>query len=181
VYVDILILAILTTRPYHGYEIKKNIQQVAGRGVSLNNGQLYPALKRFEEMGAIQREVERQEGRPDRHIYHLTGLGHEVLHDLLVEFPPEVARSQTEFLVRVSMFDLLELQERLEILAARRAELQGSLDHREQILGLVSSEGVALTPFAVQTMQFDQKRTQIELDWIDELARIIKAPPEVQP
>jgi len=30
-------------------------------------------------------------------------------------------------------------------------------------------------------MQFDQKRTQIELDWIDELARIIKAPPEVQP
>jgi DNA-binding PadR family transcriptional regulator len=179
-YVDILILAILTSRPYHGYEIKKSVQQVAGWAVTLNNGQLYPALKRFEEMGAIQRQVERKEGRPDRHIYHLTGLGHELLRDLLVEFPPEVARLQTEFLVRVSMFDLLEPQERLEILAARRTELQSSLDHLEQILSLVSSEGVVLTPYAVQSMHFYQQKTQHELNWIDELAHAVEAPQELQ-
>ena len=29
-YVDILILAILSARPQHGYEIKKSVQQVVG-------------------------------------------------------------------------------------------------------------------------------------------------------
>ncbi|MGO8946562.1 MAG: helix-turn-helix transcriptional regulator [Ktedonobacterales bacterium] len=175
-YVDILILVILAARPQHGYDIKKSVQQIAGRSVSLNNGQLYPALRRFEEMGAIQRVVERQEGKPDRHIYHLTALGHEVLHDLVAEFPPEVARLQNEFLVRVSMFDLLEPEERLEILAARRADLQRSLDHRQQILAMVGTERLAMTRFAQRTMQFDEQQIQHELEWIDELVRNVEAP-----
>jgi DNA-binding PadR family transcriptional regulator len=171
VYVDILILAMLSTRPQHGYEIKKNVQQVIGRSTTLNNGQLYPALRRLEEMGAIQRDVEHQEGKPDRHIYHLTSLGQELLHDLVAEFPPETAHQQSEFLTRVSMFDLLDPAERLEILATRRAELQHSLEHHRQILALVGSERVVLTGFAQRTMEFDEEQIQHELDWIEELAR----------
>jgi DNA-binding PadR family transcriptional regulator len=36
--------------------------------VSLNNNVLYPALKQFEELGAVVREVVPQEGKPNRHI-----------------------------------------------------------------------------------------------------------------
>src|SRR5215469_7459095 len=151
----------LSTRPQHGYEIKKSVQQVVGGSVTLNNGQLYPALRRFEEMGAIERDVEHQEGKPDRHIYHLTLLGHEVLHDLVAEFPPEVARLQSEFLTRVSMFDLLDPAERLEILVARRADLQRSLEHHRQILAMVGTERVALTTFAQRTMEFNEEQIQL--------------------
>src|SRR5579859_4626061 len=97
-YVDIIILASLAMRPQHGYEIKKNVGLVLGAEYALNNGVLYPTLRRFEEMGAIEREVERQPGKPDRHIYHVTEVGREILHDLLCEYPPEQVRQQNEFL-----------------------------------------------------------------------------------
>lgn len=74
-YAEIIILASLGARPQHGYEIKKTVERALGGSITLNNKVLYPALKRFEAMGAVEREVERQEGRPERHIYRLTEHG----------------------------------------------------------------------------------------------------------
>src|SRR5258708_23386765 len=87
-YADLLILAMLQTGPQHGYEIKKNIERILGGSILMNNKVLYPALKRFEEMGAWQRSVERQRGKPDRHIYHLTQRGTDILQPLLHQFTP---------------------------------------------------------------------------------------------
>ena len=74
-YSEIVILAMLRQRPQHGYELKKCIEQALGGTVSLNNNVLYPALKHFEALGAVVREVVPQEGRPNRHIYQLTERG----------------------------------------------------------------------------------------------------------
>ena len=174
-YVDILILANLTFRPQHGYEIKKSVEQVHGPDFTLNNGMLYPALRRFEEMGAVEREVERQQGKPERHIYHLTALGREILHDLLCEFPPELARSQTEFLVRVSFFDQLEPHERRAILAAREAVLRRHLENHERLLAMIDAmverEHLPVSPYALRTLTFQTERVQHELNWIADLLR----------
>lgn len=43
-YVDILLLAELTTGPKHGYEIKKNVQNRLGENFELNHNTLYPTL-----------------------------------------------------------------------------------------------------------------------------------------
>ena len=56
-YVEILILAHLSRQPAHGYEIKRSVEQSLGEAYAINNNQLYPTLRRFEEMGAITREV----------------------------------------------------------------------------------------------------------------------------
>jgi DNA-binding PadR family transcriptional regulator len=69
-YFDLLILVELRSRPYHGYELKRQVEWILGE--ALNSNHLYPALRRFEAMGAIVHEVQRQSGRPDRHVYHLT-------------------------------------------------------------------------------------------------------------
>jgi DNA-binding PadR family transcriptional regulator len=171
-YVDILILAFLAERPHHGYEIKKNVERVLGGEVTLNNGVLYPALRRFEEMGAVEREVERQAGKPDRHIYRLTDLGREILHDLLCEFPADQARNDTEFIVRVAFFDLIEPGERRYVLEARAAALRKALVHHDQILAWVDAEGAALSPYARATMNFRRDTTRHELDWLAELMRL---------
>jgi DNA-binding PadR family transcriptional regulator len=170
-YVDIIILANLAFRPQHGYEIKKSVELVHGPEFTLNNGMLYPALRRFEEMGAIEGEVERHQGKPDRHIYHLTSLGQEILHDLLVEFPPEVARNQNEFLVRVSFFDRLEPHERRDILAARAAVLRAQVENHGRILAMVEREGLPMPAYAGRTLTFQTQQVQHELDWIDDLLR----------
>lgn len=170
-YLDILILANLSLQPRHGYEIKKTSQQVLGGEFTLNNGVLYPALRRFEEMGAVEREVERQQGKPDRHIYRLTSVGREILHDLLVEFPPQLARDQVEFIVRVSYFDLIEPDEIRDILLARRAVLLSSAEHMGRIRAMVEEERLPMPAFARRTLEFREAEVRHELEWIEALAR----------
>ncbi len=90
---DMLILAALLSRPMHGYEIKKTYDQALGGLVTLHHNQLYPALRRFEAMGAVSCEALEQPGKPDRHIYRLTDLGLSELREMLRDFPPTIRRS----------------------------------------------------------------------------------------
>ena len=50
-YIEILILRRLRAGPAHGYELRKRVEQTTG--VVLHNNSLYPALRRFEEAGAL--------------------------------------------------------------------------------------------------------------------------------
>ncbi len=118
-FTDIMILARLRQGPKHGYEIKQFIESALGGMYQMTNSKLYPSLKRFEEMGAVEREVIRQERKPDKHLYHLTSVGHEIFHDLITDFPEDRARREGEFYVRVTCFPLLTAQERLAVLQTR--------------------------------------------------------------
>jgi DNA-binding PadR family transcriptional regulator len=126
-YLDILILSHLRSAPVHGYELKRRVSETTA--FALHNNTLYPALRRFEEAGAVSKTAVTQEGRPPRHIYELTDLGRELLHELLIELPPEAAGTEEEFLTRVGMFDDLTPAERRGVLAARDAALVERLDH----------------------------------------------------
>ena len=54
-YVDILLLAELTTN--QNMDMKsKNVQNRLGENFELNHNMLYPALRRFENMGAITKK-----------------------------------------------------------------------------------------------------------------------------
>lgn len=163
-YVDILILAHLAIKPYHGYELKRDVESVGG---SLNNNQLYPKLRHFEEMGAITREVQRQMGRPDRHIYRITDRGEEMLQVMLQDFPPELAGDSSEFLTRVGFFHLIEPDARRAILTTRQAAVQQDLSHMRQFQALMENEPAGpQTHYALSTLRFRQQQLQLELDWI---------------
>jgi DNA-binding PadR family transcriptional regulator len=127
VYQDILILSHLRTAPVHGYELKRKV--AATTGFALNNNTLYPALRRFEDAGAVHKTAVQQQGRPPRHLYELTDLGRELLHDLLADLPDERAGSDEEFLTRVGMFDELTPAERRDVLGARDRALSARIQH----------------------------------------------------
>src|SRR6266567_4531805 len=128
-YSEIVILAMLKPGPRHGYEIKKDVDRALGGMVALNNKTLYLALKRFEEMGAVTRQIIPQIGKPNRHLYELTGRGIELLQAYLRDFGPGQAGSDPEFFTRVSFFDFLEVPERKAILRSRLAYLQRGLEY----------------------------------------------------
>jgi DNA-binding PadR family transcriptional regulator len=172
-YADILILAMLQTGPQHGYEIKKNIERILGGSILMNNKVLYPALKRFEEMGALQRSVERQEGKPDRHIYQLTERGTEVLQALLREFTPGLAGNDAEFYTRLAFFHLLEPEARLEILTTRAAMVAGKLAHLRE-MSTLAGESEAMS-FARRVLQFHEQQAHHEIDWLRELIEETRA------
>jgi DNA-binding PadR family transcriptional regulator len=126
-YLEILILRHLSRTPAHGYELRKRVEATAG--VTLHNNSLYPALKRFEEAGAVTKTAEAQEGRPARNVYELTDVGRDLLHDMRAELPPEQAADDYEFLTRIGQFALLAPDERMAVLDARDRALREQLAH----------------------------------------------------
>jgi DNA-binding PadR family transcriptional regulator len=117
VYLEILVLSHLERDQLHGYELKRRVQDTTA--FVLHNNSLYPALRRFEEAGAVTCTLQAQQGRPPRHVYTLTEVGRDLLHDMLAELPAELAGSEEEFLTRLGMFDDLSPGERRGVLAAR--------------------------------------------------------------
>jgi DNA-binding PadR family transcriptional regulator len=170
-YSEILILAMLGQGPRHGYEIKKDIDRALGGMVVLNNKTLYLALKHFEEMGAVTRQVIAQEGKPNRHLYELTERGTELLHAYLRDFPASQASNDAEFFTRVAFFDVLEVPERAAILRARLAFLQGCLSYLQNMQHLAGSEecapGIGISqPPAQRVLAFHARRIHDEYRWI---------------
>ena len=169
-YSEILILAMLQQGRRHGYEIKKDIDRALGGMVSLNNKTLYLALKRFEEMGAVTRQVIVQEGKPNRHLYELTERGIEVLQASLRDFGPEQAGVEAEFFTRVAFFDFLEVPEREAILRNRLAYLQRGLEYLHS-LQQMADEGencvntVPSRSYAQRVLAFHTRRLHDEYEW----------------
>ena len=170
-YNEILILAMLRQGPRHGYEIKKDIDRALGGMVALNNKTLYLALKHFEEMGAVTRQIIPQEGKPNRHLYQLTERGIALLHAHLRDFGPEQAGVDAEFFTRVSFFDLLEAQEREVILTKRLAYLEACLEYLHKLQHMAEAEdcppgtGSSMSS-AQRVLAFHIRRVRAGYQWI---------------
>jgi DNA-binding PadR family transcriptional regulator len=120
VYFDILMLRVLAEGQRHGYEMKKSVERILG-GRSINNNVLYPALRRFEEQGAIERvAAEADPGRPPRNVYRLTDTGHDLLQAMIRDADPVLLADDNEFHTRVAFFADLDVDERLRIIQGRR-------------------------------------------------------------
>lgn len=169
-YADILILGQLLTNPKHGYEIKKNVQEALGESFEINNNLLYPALRRFQEMGAVTKEVEKADGKPDRHVYLLTKMGEEIFGELVRDFPRKAASNQMEFLVRVALFDRLEPELQLEILHKRLTVLEEELERSRQFDQVQSKKR-----FTTQVIRFKMAHTEHERAWVKQLIHEIQA------
>jgi transcriptional regulator len=65
--------------PLHGYLIARRIEQISGDQLSLNQGTLYPALLRLEQMGWISSKWSNSESGRRVRIYSLTRTGRKQL------------------------------------------------------------------------------------------------------
>src|ERR1700754_1627141 len=89
------VLGLLSMSPMSGYGMRTVISQSIGHFWSESFGQIYPALKRLTAEGCVEKETERQKGRPDRNVYSLTAKGRERLREwLVVPAVPEVPRNE---------------------------------------------------------------------------------------
>jgi len=78
---DLMILKTLEALgPLHGYRIARRVEQISGNQLTLNQGTLYPALVKLEQMGRIAaRWRESDSGRRVK-VYSLTRSGRRQLH-----------------------------------------------------------------------------------------------------
>jgi transcriptional regulator len=76
---DLMILKILSRQePLHGYAIMSAIHQIGGEALRVEEGSLYPALRRMEDAGWLRAEWVSRSGRRAR-VYELTRAGRKQL------------------------------------------------------------------------------------------------------
>jgi DNA-binding PadR family transcriptional regulator len=123
------VLALLETKPAHGYELKGSFEQAVGdQWGGLNIGHLYQILDRLSRDGLVESERHPQPVKPDRLVYEITPAGREELGRWLTEPSPRSRGYRDDFFLKVMAAaqagdaDLLAA-----VLRRQRAHLLGEL------------------------------------------------------
>jgi DNA-binding PadR family transcriptional regulator len=86
------VLALLSGKPAHGYELKASFEDAVGeQWGGLNIGHLYQILERLRRDGMVETQRQPQQIKPDRLVHHLTPAGREEL-DRWLAAPSERTR-----------------------------------------------------------------------------------------
>ncbi len=71
----VLILAVLSDGPRHGYAIAREIERRCHDALKVGEGALYPALRALEREGMVESAWQTQPSGPARRVYTLTDEG----------------------------------------------------------------------------------------------------------
>ncbi|MBB1511740.1 PadR family transcriptional regulator [Tessaracoccus sp. MC1627] len=74
--IELMVLGFLAEGPLHGYELRHRMERLHGYARAISDGTLYPALKRLEAAGLVQRDDPSPgRGAVQRQTLRLTGAG----------------------------------------------------------------------------------------------------------
>lgn len=94
---DVLVLKTLSWGPLHGYAISKSIRTVTDETFTIEEGALYPALRRLEKKGLLKASWGRTDTGRDAKFYELTGEGRRSL-DSELEYWSRYVRAMAKVL-----------------------------------------------------------------------------------
>lgn len=77
-HLDLLILAVVASRPCHGYAVIEELRSRSGDAFDLPEGTVYPALHRLERAGLLDSDWTQDSGRR-RRTYRLSASGRAAL------------------------------------------------------------------------------------------------------
>jgi PadR family transcriptional regulator, regulatory protein AphA len=168
------ILGILSLGPMSGYDIRKMFEKSIGNFWSESYGQIYPLLKTLVDEGFATSCIERQVGKPDRHVYSLTDRGREELRRWLTE-PVKDQIGRIEIALKlffgheVGAADSIGQVERFREM--RNQEIY-ALQAIEERLRAEQADNVNL-PYILATVSYGQHVTRALLDWCEETLSVL--------
>jgi len=167
--VEILVLSQLMNGPKHGYVIKKNINSLISNTSSINNNTLYPMFRKFVKDGIAIKEVTYQESKPNKFVYSITEKGKHHFYNTLRRMPENKSHDLEEFLVRVSLFEYIDNEDKQKILNVREHYLRGALEYfyREK----TEQENNDYIPRKEDFADCETMKLKIELDMIENLRK----------
>ncbi len=114
------LLALLSSGPAHGYELKQAFESRFGAvWPPVNIGQVYSTLQRLERDHLVHGYEVEGEGRPARHVFEITEAGLRTLAEWL-HTPDGGPRLRDEFFMKLVLSGLGGLAEPLEIIEKQR-------------------------------------------------------------
>jgi DNA-binding PadR family transcriptional regulator len=162
---DQVILGLLMSGPKSGYKIK-NITGKLMMAYNLSLNQIYPALRKLEAGGLVQKDVVIQTGKPNMHVYSLTERGRKNFYQSLSD-PPVPIDYQLDFLTRAFFFRFLPRDEMFKQFEREISSLDEQLEDLEQIRSEVEDrsddDGRFIYSTIVDMIQMLKERYTIEL------------------
>lgn len=164
------VMGLLSMEPMSGYDIKKRFEGIASNFWKESYGQIYPILKRLNKEGLATRSIEKQVGKPDRHIYELTEQGHKELKTWLLE-PVERHVGRHEILLKLFFGPIVSLENNIEQIKHFQENHINELAHLQSVKSKIESEngGTPHLPYWMMTVRFGELVNDALLKWSDEV------------
>ena len=164
----------LSIRPMSGYDIKKLIETSISNFWTESYGQIYPMLKTLVAEKLVTRKVQKQSGKPDRHIYALTAAGRRVLRDWLARpAAPKVARN--ELLLKLFFGEEIPVASSLAHVAEFRQRQRELLERYAAIERDIRSKYGANpnAPYWLITVAYGRRESEALLRWCDDASKLL--------
>ncbi len=169
------VLGTLSLRPMTGYDIKKFIQQSIANFWHESYGQIYPTLKQLADEGQVTREVQSQEGKPDRYVYYITESGRSELREWLAE--PAEPRQVPRIEVLLKLFFGAEISREANVqhIERYRDDLRSGLATCHEIVGRLKRERADAPglPYWLLGLRWGILAQEALLQWCDETEEVL--------
>jgi DNA-binding PadR family transcriptional regulator len=174
------ILGFLIDQPMHGYELKRALSPALPRERRINDGQLYPLLKKMEAEGLISGRVERREQGPDRRVFHPTERGRRAFEQWLES--DELEQDEVDydfmighpFLTKCLFFSRLRPAAVEEKLASQLEESTAKLDTFRTIRrGMVARR---VDPYRIAVLDLGIAQQREKVRWLKAMTRAVEPP-----
>ncbi len=163
------VLGILSYGPMSGYDIKKFYAQNVAGFWSESYGQIYPILKRLAAEGLTTRSVQKQAGKPDRHIYALTAKGRQELQRWLVA-PTGRHIGRHETLLKLMFGQQISVADNIRQIERFRDRQKGELTEIEELQQRFDQEDVddPNMPFWQLAFSYGDHVNRAYIKWAEE-------------
>lgn len=116
---ELAILGFLSEGPLHGYELKRRVAQLTGYARPVSDGTLYPAIKRLDRSGLLERRSEPGAG-PARYVLTITDEGRHELTSRLRDPQDNDLSDFSRFVVVLTFLSLVPSVEEQHAVLRRR-------------------------------------------------------------
>ena len=171
-----ILLGLLTERPKHGYELKREHDERLPGAKPLAYGQVYATLQRLQRDGKVAVSGTAQESGPERTVYEITGEGTADVHQWLAEIEQPAPFVSSPLFARVVLALVAEGSADGYLLRQRSAHLERmrELTARKNFAGASVGELLA-ADYALHHLDADLRWMETARQRIDELTREIRA------
>lgn len=157
-----LALGLLMKGPDHGYQLDQTLDDDFQMIWKAGQTKLYVTLSGLEEEGLLGSEMEAQENRPDRKVYHLTDQGRKEFMGWVTAPVPSMRAVRVELLAKLRFHYLLELSGVEDLIRAQQDIF------KDMIREWKEERKQERDPFLAQVYDFRIRQASFIIDWLEE-------------
>jgi PadR family transcriptional regulator, regulatory protein AphA len=170
---ELALLGFLSEQPMHGYEIHQRMSDPQGLGQvwQLKQSQLYALLTKLKDDGNLAEEIQYQDSRPPRKLFHLTEQGIQTFRDWVESPVPHGREMRLDFLVKIYFARLSGTERVINLIEKQRAVCREWLTYQHDAKPGLSGP----TEYEWFVRKFRAHQIQAMLDWLEEILAGLQA------